>query len=126
MKKYTLFFLLLVFCRMLVSCSKQNEEALMTPANGIPNCDTINMKFTANVVPLLSTNCYSCHGNGRAFGGVNLDTYTKVKAVADNGSLIGSISHASGYSPMPKNAAQLSTCDINKIRAWISRGALNN
>ena len=126
MKKFAIFFLLFLFCRVLLSCSKQNEEALMTPVNGIPNCDTVNMKFTANVVPILSTNCYSCHGNGRAFGGVRLDNYANVKIWADGGNLLGSISHASGFSPMPKNAAQLSNCDTNKIRAWISRGTLNN
>ncbi len=126
MKKQLLFFVIIFFCAAIIACSKENEQALKSNTPTGPTCDTVNMKFTANVLPILSANCYSCHGNGRAFGGVNLDTYTNVKSVATNGSLLGAITHASGFSPMPQNAAQLPECDINKIRSWINRGALNN
>lgn len=126
MKKYSLFSAVVLFCTVIIACSKENEQNLKDTLSTTPACDTANMKFTANVLPILSTNCYSCHGNGRAFGGVNLDTYANVKLVATDGSLLGSITHASNFSPMPKNAAQLAECDINKIRAWINRGALNN
>jgi len=44
----------------------------------------------------------------------------------DNGKLLGAVTHASGYSPMPKNQAQLSDCNIQKITNWINKGALNN
>jgi hypothetical protein len=126
MKKYTILYAVILFCAAFVACSKENEQDLKGPITTLPTCDTVNMKFTANVVPILSANCYSCHGNGRTFGGVNLDTYANVKLLANDGSLLGAITHASGFSPMPKNAAQLSNCDINKIRDWINRGALNN
>jgi mono/diheme cytochrome c family protein len=129
MTKHYKYLFMLMICGAIVACSKENEEALRAPTGGgggIPACDTVNMKFAANVTPILSANCYSCHGNGRAFGGVNLDTYANVKLVVNSGSLLGTISHASGFSPMPKNAAKLSDCDINKIRGWINRGALNN
>ena len=113
-----------------ISCSKSNEETLQQNTNGNTggnNCDTVNMKYAADVLPIIQANCYSCHGNGLSQNGVSLDSYAKVKAQADNGNLIGVITHADGYPPMPQGgAAKLSDCNINKIRSWINRGALNN
>lgn len=129
MKKVT--FICTVLMGLLVaSCSKSNEETEQQNNNGgngsNNNCDTVNMKYAANVLPIIQANCYSCHGNGLSQNGVSLDSYEKVKAQADNGNLIGVITHANGYPPMPQGAAKLSDCNINKIRSWINRGALNN
>lgn len=120
------FLLVIILLVTIASCSKENEETLRGSGNTIPACDTVNMRLSSNVLPILTSNCFGCHGNGRAMGGVNLDTYANIRQTATSGSLLGVITHASGFSPMPKNAAKLSDCDINKIRAWINRGALNN
>lgn len=110
------------------SCSKSNEvtESGKSDTTGSAGCDTVNMKYSNDVQPIIKANCYSCHGNGQAEGGVNLDTYSSVKHYADNSSLLGVITHAAGYPPMPQGAEKLSDCDINKIKAWIARGASNN
>ncbi len=112
----------------LFACAKTNETTLSgnTTGSNTNNCDTVNMKYVTNVQPIIQANCYSCHANGNLNGGVSLGTYTSVKQQADKGSLIGVITHASGYSPMPKGSSKLSDCDINKIKSWVSRGALNN
>jgi cytochrome c553 len=123
MKKHLRFLGVLFVCMILIfSCSKENEEDL----NGGTTCNSTNMTYTANIKPILQSFCFGCHGNGLSQNGVNFDTYAGVKAVVDNGKLIGAITHASGFSPMPKNASKLSDCDINKIQDWISRGAPNN
>jgi hypothetical protein len=57
---------------------------------------------------------------------VILETHRQVKALADNGTLAGVITHSSGFSPMPKNAPQLSQCNIDAILQWIEPGAPNN
>jgi hypothetical protein len=44
----------------------------------------------------------------------------------NNGKLMGSITWASGFSPMPKNASKMPDCEIQKIQKWIDQGALNN
>jgi uncharacterized membrane protein len=114
---------------LVAACSKSNEVAQMQKsANGttIASCDTANMQFSTNVLPILQANCYSCHGNGRTENGVSLDGYENVKKQADNGKLIGTITHAAGYPPMPNNLPKLSDCDINKITDWMDRGAINN
>ena len=126
MKKHFIPFYLIAFCVVMVACTKANEEELRGPVSSQPTCDTVNMKLAANIVPILRTNCYSCHGNGLANGGVQLDVYSSLRIWATSGTIVGAITHSAGYSPMPQGGAKLSDCDINKIKNWISRGALNN
>jgi hypothetical protein len=102
-----------------------DNEAVLYPDNA--NCsDNPNPTFAFDVLPMLNTKCNSCHGGNSASGGIRLDGYDAVKIYVNNGSLMGSIRHASGYSAMPKNGSKLSTCEINKIQAWIDSGSLNN
>jgi mono/diheme cytochrome c family protein len=89
-------------------------------------CDTANVTFGASVTPVLSSNCVACHGGASPSAGIRLDTYAGVKLQADNGRLLGAITHGTSFSPMPKNANKLSDCNIAKIRLWIAAGALNN
>jgi hypothetical protein len=126
MKKRFFHCMIVSFCVLIVACSKENEQNLIGPVVVVPTCDTVNMKLSTNVKPILTANCYGCHGNGSSQGGVKLDVYSDLQAWASGGALLGAISHTSGFSPMPKNGAKLSDCDINKIRSWINRGALNN
>ncbi len=110
------------------SCTYENEETLY-PAT--VNCVTENMSFSNDVWPLINNNCMACHSGNAPEGGILLDNYNNVKASAEietgnYGSLYGTISHASGNSPMPKNADKLSDCNISKIKAWIDQGALDN
>jgi cytochrome c553 len=125
MKRVRSVFALTLALAIIFSCSKKNEED-MGGGNGSSTCNSTNMTYSANIKPILQNNCFSCHGNGLSENGINFDTYAGVKAVADNGKLIGAITHASGFSPMPQGGAKLSDCDINKIKDWINRGAQNN
>ena len=117
---YTFLLLLLV----LVSCSKSNEAELQQ--GGTNSCNTDNVKFSADIVPILQANCNFCHNTSSATAGVNTITYNGVKSIADNGLLLGTITHASGFLPMPYGGPKLAACDINKIKSWISQGTLNN
>jgi len=89
-------------------------------------CDSTQFKYSTDVKPLINTYCLGCHSGGAPSGGINLSTYTGVQNVAISGRLVGAVSHTPGYSPMPKNAAKLSTCQITQIRKWVQAGALNN
>jgi len=44
----------------------------------------------------------------------------------NNGNLVNVIEHNPGYSQMPQGLPQLASCTINKIVAWVNRGAPNN
>lgn len=110
------------------SCYYDSEEYLFRVPGG--NCaDTTVFTYTAGVQPILSQYCYSCHSNGSAAsmgGNIKLQDYADVKTMASNGKLLGAVSHASGFSPMPKGSNKLNECYIVVIKKWIAAGALNN
>jgi cytochrome c553 len=89
------------------------------------------MSFTGDVWPVINASCTGCHSGSSPSGNVSLENYSAIAAAAaigagNYGSLYGTISHASGNSPMPKGGSKLSDCTIAKIKAWIDQGALDN
>ena len=121
MKKTVIGFVILVF---LSSCYRDVEE-LLYPSAGA--CDTNGVTYGNTVALLLQSNgCVSCHSGGAPSGNILLDNFTSVRTVALNGKLYGSISHSAGFSPMPQGGNKMNACQINKIKAWIDAGALNN
>lgn len=115
--------LLILF--LLDSCYYDKEDQLY-PSSGI--CDTSTpATYTAQIVPMLQQYCYSCHGStATSGGGIPMGTFASDKAMAINGSLYGSIAHASGYSAMPKGGNKLTACQLAKVKQWIDGGSLNN
>jgi hypothetical protein len=108
-----------------LSCSKTSEDKL---GSGGSTCDTVNMKYSTDVVPILQANCYSCHGEGNTAGsgGISLDGYVNLKKYADDGYLRGNITHAPGFIGMPFGKPKMDDCSINKIIDWINRGSQND
>lgn len=94
----------------------------------VDDCQTEQVSFLMDVLPILQTNCNDlvCHGGVFPQGSINLETHATVRTVGLNGRLVGSIKHQAGFSPMPLNAEKLGDCDIEKIVAWIDQGALDN
>jgi hypothetical protein len=114
----------LILALMLSGCYYDNEETLYP---GSANCTVpVTSKFSENVLPLLNNRCNSCHGGSSPSAGINLTSYTEVMKYVNNGSLMGSINHSSGYSAMPKNSGKMSSCEIGTIQSWIDSGALTN
>lgn len=89
-------------------------------------CDTTNVTYTASIKPMITNFCQGCHSGGNPGGGISLVLYSDVKAIADNGKLVGTIDHLNGYSPMPQNGNKLTECQVNMVRIWINHGAPNN
>ncbi len=89
-------------------------------------CDTTQFKYGANISVILANNCVGCHSGTAPSAGITLNTYQAVRAQVTNGRLWGAVTHAPGYSPMPKNAAKLNDCQLTQIRKWRDAGALNN
>jgi uncharacterized membrane protein len=87
--------------------------------------DTVNITFSLSVKPILTNKCIGCHSGGAPQGGIDLSTYTNVKTQVTNGKLWGSVSHGTGYTPMPV-AGTLSNCELTQIQKWINQGAPNN
>ena len=90
-------------------------------------CTTTGIKYSTDVVNILSFNCYACHaGTAQLGGGFVLDNYLDLKVMVNNGQLLKAINHQPGASPMPKNAPKLFDCNIAVISAWVNSGAPNN
>lgn len=114
-------FSLLLLC-LYVGCTNNNPEKLY-PQTG--NCDTTKVTFSQDIAPIFKNNCESCHSGSQPSGGRLLDSYDAIARTADSGRLIGSIKHESDFSAMPPTG-KLSTCNIDKITAWINKGKPNN
>lgn len=107
---------------LLPSCYYDVEEELYPSLE----CETFNMTYSGHIEPIINANCYSCHNAASNFGNVTLEGYNALISYVNNGQLLGVIEHENGFSPMPKNQPQMINCEIEKIRAWITDGALNN
>lgn len=88
-------------------------------------CDTTQFTYTAIIQPIMATNCVGCHKTGSLGGNINLSSYAFVKTQVDNGQLLGSVKHATGFTAMPQGG-KLPVCEITQIEKWIEAGALNN
>lgn len=90
------------------------------------SCDTAIFTYSGAIKPMMEAKCAGCHNPANLGGNIDVSTYTGVRTVALNGKLYGSVSHQTGYSPMPKNSPKLSDCEIRQIQKWIAAGSLNN
>lgn len=116
--------LLLLSSLLFVSCTKDkasNPEAFQN------NEPCANVSFANEVQPILNNSCAfaGCHSTASAASGIRLSTHAEVVATNEN-SLIGSIKHDAGFSPMPKNTAKLSRDNIELIKCWVLNGKPNN
>jgi len=122
--------LLLFFSITLYGCYYDNSASIypQSPAPGSTLCDTTNVSYSKTVSPILLQNCAlaGCHASSSPTGGYTLDNYDGVRSIVLSGRIIGAITHSPGYSPMPKDAAMLNTCEIGQITSWINQGALDN
>lgn len=89
-------------------------------------CDTTIFTYSGAVEPIMTTYCKGCHNANSLNGGVDLSTFNGVETVALNGKLVGVITHAAGYPPMPQGGNALPDCQIRQIEKWIESGAPNN
>jgi hypothetical protein len=88
-------------------------------------CDNTLFTYAVTIQPLIANKCSGCHKPGSLSGNIDLSTYTAIKTQAQNGKLLGSITHASGYVPMPEGG-KLSDCEITQVEKWITAGMPNN
>jgi hypothetical protein len=115
----------LVFIVAFTSCYNDKSDVLYPKPN---KCDTTNVSFAADVLPVLLNNCGSsgCHDAATKTYGYDFSSYEGASAAAGYTRLLGTINHTDGYSAMPKGLPKLDDCSINKITRWVNTGAKNN
>jgi len=106
----------------LAGCYYDNTEELYP--NG---CRTDDVRYTADVVPILEANqCISCHNDTNEQGGINLEGYENLLERVEDGSLMGSVRQEPGWESMPLTGNKMSNCSITRLQSWIDAGAQNN
>jgi hypothetical protein len=106
----------------------------VTTTTTVPTCDTTNVSYSRDIQPILAANCYTCHGDSAVTTGLNLQTFSTLKAYLQNdfrsdglyGSMLyNCILHAQGAQRMPPSY-KLDSCSIKKIHGWLLAGAPEN
>lgn len=104
------------------SCYYDNKEDLYQYYE--LSCDTTAISYQTDILPIIQSQCVSCHTSANPDGGVALETFADVQFYGANGSLHGSVI-GDGYAIMPPSGVMV-TCNIDKIEAWVRAGMPNN
>ena len=89
-------------------------------------CDTLEVSYSTDIVPILSSNCYSCHGETDPEASLDLTQYESVRNEVVYAELIKLIELSQGADDAMPPSESLSICQIKKIKAWAFDGAPNN
>lgn len=100
---------------------------------GTGKADAPDVSFIKQIAPLINSKCVSCHDD-KAAGKLRMDSYAEMKKGGKSGPLLSAgnprasliISRVSAPNPtlrMPKDAAALTTEEINLLGNWIKQGA---
>lgn len=107
---------LLVF--FIVSCDKKvgkNPSVVASPPPPPGACDTIT--YNKHIKPIMVASCEGCHGGS---GGVNLNTYTQVKAQGELGRLKARVIDGNpSYMP---TGGSLPQAQKDLIQCWLNNG----
>jgi len=93
----------------IISCGTKNE-----PLSSNSHIDT-TITYTANIAPLISAHCGSCHISITS-GGVNFSTYDSVVAHIDR------IIARTSAGTMPLTGTHLTTGQIDTLKTWQASG----
>jgi hypothetical protein len=85
------------------------------------DCDAENVSYAETIWPMMQKYCTGCHSSASPGGGIVIEDHGDMVAIANNGSLMGSVRYEAGYAKMPTNQ-QLSECNINQLQTWIDEG----
>jgi len=94
----------------------------------------INASYQATIKPIIQTNCYgqgaqTCHVTPSNEGAVgDFSTYAGLKAKVDNGTIQSRVFNTAGGMPPAYSTgpSALTTDDMEKLKAWVNNGALDN
>jgi len=122
MNKWNVIFVLFLF-----SCKHQQDVVPAIPTN--QQCDTSSVKYAADIKPILKEYCFSCHAGSAAINGFDFENFDNIKILSlDTPNYIPTViaDTASRLRMPPPGYPIPSLCSINKMKAWVNKGALNN
>ena len=94
---------------------------------------TVTVSFANDVVPILQSRCWNCHGGERTQEGLNLTTFAGILAGSENGPVVipgdadnSLLAEQIVSQKMPKRGPKLTPPQVQIILDWINQGALDN
>ncbi|MBI1304028.1 MAG: DUF1553 domain-containing protein [Phycisphaera sp.] len=114
--------------------TRYGDEVPAARADPAPD-DGARVDFAREVLPILASQCFRCHGGVRELAGLNLADESRIKAPLRSGETAVVAGHPEASElfrrivsgdpdeRMPPEAAPLSEKEIGVIRRWIAEGA---
>ncbi|HUG34245.1 MAG TPA: c-type cytochrome domain-containing protein [Anaerolineales bacterium] len=103
------------------------------PPTSDSSAQAATVSFSADVLPILQSRCFNCHGGDDIEEGLNLTTFAGIIAGSDNGPVIIPGDAANSLlaeqvvsQEMPKRGPKLTPPQVQIIVDWINQGALDN
>ena len=96
---------------------EENETISDDSSEG--NNSISDVSYAADIAPIMSQNCTSCHGSAPSNGAsAALTNASEVRQAIESFNLTGRIESGN----MPKNAARLDPSDVEKVKVWQEEG----
>ena len=108
------------FCctALLLACKHDPEIAQPIP------CET-SFRFSADILPIIETNCKSCHSGSDPDAGLLLVTHSDIQTAVREEELWERINDSEDPMP-PSPFNELSDCNKKQIQSWIEADMPNN
>lgn len=95
--------ILLVLSLFLVSCTHKNEKEAITP------CGKSGYRYRADIKPIISKNCGSCHQEYLVYENLN--------EICNNGKFFKRVIYLHDMPPV-----EMDTCDFITLKSWYYNG----
>ena len=102
---------------------------LLSACNSTPKIDCQlpkTLSYTKDIAPVIEAKCFMCHAPDvykKKASRNKIFDYKNLKKMGESGQLIGSITHAKGFIPMPyKKGIKIDTCAIAILSQWVNSG----
>lgn len=107
------------------ACYYDNKEDLYS---NFPQetCDTTIVSFAADVLPLITQQCGSCHSASVQTAGLVLTNHTNIAEAMNNRPLLDRVNKTPGDAQLMPPGGKLTPCQIATLTAWKNQGLLNN
>lgn len=118
MKKSIIF---LISISIFISCSETSPEDLI---NDRDIMETV--KYRTDILPIVESQCLSCHNDNFASGNNSYTTYTQFREATENGNVIDRITRVEGDPLLMPQGRRLPQNSIDLILQWQTDGYLEN
>jgi mono/diheme cytochrome c family protein len=104
--------------------------ALAAPPAAAAAAQPAKVDFNRDIRPILSDNCFTCHGpdESKRMAGLRLDVKESALAVAESGKLVQRVANEKPAlrMPPPYSGRKLTDAQVQKIKDWVAAGAVWN